>query len=178
MNLYQMRIPLVNQLTFQAWSKLLEGKSLLPKEEARIDRINRLIKQFLQADGYVFVSPLWNLSIPPMLKAYIDVICFASKTFQAKEDHSLNERLKSRKVVHIQARGGIYSEGPLQEYEFGDRYLRAILGYLGLVQYESIIVEGMLTDPTRVEEIMEKANGRAREVAKWFAQEKIEVSEK
>lgn len=100
-------------------------------EKTKVARINELTEQFVSADKYVFVTPLWNFSIPPQLKAYIDTICIAGKTFKYTANGAVG-LLSDKKAVHIQARGGMYSEGPAKEMEFGDRYLRTISNSSGL----------------------------------------------
>jgi FMN-dependent NADH-azoreductase len=126
------------------------------------------------ADKYVFVSPMWNLSIPPRLKAFIDTIMIAGKTFKYTENGPVG-LLTGRKAVHIQARGGIYSEGPGVDMEFGDRYLRAVLAFIGITDVETIAVEGMAFMPEKAQEIQEKAIVQAKEVAKRFAKDTAPV---
>jgi len=76
--------------------------------------------------------------------------------------------LKNKRAVHIQARGGIYSQGPAKELEFGDRYLRALLTFLGVEEVESIIAEGMDYKPQEAAQIIEKAIEEAKRRAQNF----------
>ncbi|QXJ36801.1 FMN-dependent NADH-azoreductase 2 [Parageobacillus caldoxylosilyticus] len=70
--------------------------------------------------------------------------------------------------MHIQARGGIYSEGPMKEMEFGDRYLRAVLNFIGITDVQSIFVEGMAQFPDEAEAIKQNAIKQAEQAAKNF----------
>lgn len=99
-------------------------------------------------------------------------ISVAGKTFKYTEQGPVG-LLTDKKAVHIQARGGVYSEGPAQENEFGDRYLKAILAFLGVASVESVIVEGMGQFPDKAEEIKQKAIKYAKDVAKRFAKTEI-----
>lgn len=110
---------------------------------------------------------MWNFSFPPKLKAYIDTLCIAGKTFKYTEEGSVG-LLKGKKALHIQARGGIYSEGPAKEMEFGDRYLRAVLAFVGITDVQTIAVEGMNAFPNEAESIKQQAIERAKEAAKQF----------
>lgn len=101
------------------------------------------------------------------MKAYIDNISIAGKTFKYTADGPVG-LLTDKKAVHIQARGGIYSEGPAKELEFGDRYLRAVLTFLGVSDIETIAVEGMAAYPDKAEEIKSKAIEQAKDIAKQF----------
>ncbi|WP_044747755.1 FMN-dependent NADH-azoreductase [Bacillus alveayuensis] len=170
LDLYQIDIPYIDTDVFSGWGKLQQGQAfdqLSAEEKEKVSRINQLTDQFIEADKYVFVTPLWNFSFPPKMKAYIDTICIAGKTFKYTENGPVG-LLKDKKAVHIQARGGIYSEGPAKEMEFGDRYLKAVLGFIGITDVQSVIAEGMAAFPNEAEGIKEKAIKQAEEVAKNF----------
>jgi FMN-dependent NADH-azoreductase len=170
LDLYQTDIPYIDTDVFSGWGKLQQGHAfdqLSADEKAKVSRINQLTDQFIAADKYVFVTPMWNFSFPPKMKAYIDTICIAGKTFKYTENGPVG-LLTDKKAVHIQARGGIYSEAPMKEMEFGDRYLKAVLGFIGITDVQSIIVEGMAQFPNEAEGIKEKAIKQAQEVAKNF----------
>lgn len=171
LDVYQMDLPFIDGDVFSGWGKLEAGKSfdeLTAEEKQKVGRLGELCDQFVAADAYVLVTPLWNLSIPPKMKAYLDAICVAGKTFKYTEQGPVG-LLKDKKAVHIQARGGIYSQGPAQDFEFGDRYVRGLLTFLGIPSVESVIVEGMSQDPTKAEEIKNSAIARAQEVAQGIA---------
>jgi FMN-dependent NADH-azoreductase len=140
---------------------------LTEDEKDKVSRINTLTEQFISADKYVFVTPMWNFSIPPKMKAYIDTICIAGKTFKYTAEGPVG-LLTDKSAVHIQARGGVYSEGPARDFEFGDRYIRTILTFLGVPSIESVIVEGMAQMPNEADNIKAKAIERAKEVARNF----------
>lgn len=172
LELYRAQVPLLDYDVFHGWKKLQQGlvfEELRGEEQSKIARINALTEQFISADKYVFVTPMWNFSVPPVLKAYIDAICVAGKTFQYTTEGSPIGLLTDKRAVHIQARGGIYSEGPLVDMEFGDRYLLSVLAFIGIRDTESIYVEGMGQMPSESERIRERAIGRARQSAKRFA---------
>ncbi|MGZ2418216.1 FMN-dependent NADH-azoreductase [Staphylococcus caledonicus] len=73
-----------------------------------------------------------------------------------------------KKVLHIQSRGGFYSEGPSAEMESGDRYLKTIMSFLGVPSYETVIIEGHNAEPERTEEIKAASLAEAREMSKNF----------
>ena len=80
-DLFKEDIPVIDKDVLTGWGKLRNGDDLT-KEEQQIDRFSKILEEFLSADKYVFVSPMWNLSFPPVLKAYIDAISIAGKTFK------------------------------------------------------------------------------------------------
>jgi FMN-dependent NADH-azoreductase len=170
LDLYNLDIPYIDTDVFSGWGKLQKGEafdSLSADEKAKVARINELTDQFVAADKYVFVTPMWNFSFPPRVKAYIDTISIAGKTFKYTEQGPVG-LLTDKAAVHIHARGGVYSEGPAQGFDFGDRYLKAIFQFFGIPNAESVIVEGMAQMPDQAESIKQKGIAQAQEVAKRF----------
>ncbi len=172
LDLYKMEnLPNIDTDVFNGWGKLEKGESfdkLSSAEKSKVSRISELTDQFVSANKYVFVTPLWNLSIPPKMKSYIDTVCIAGKTFKYTENGPVG-LLTDKKAIHIQARGGVYSKGPAREFEFGDRYIRALLSFLGIPEINSIIVEGMAQAPDKAEEIKARAIEQAKQAARAFA---------
>ncbi|MCE5097102.1 FMN-dependent NADH-azoreductase [Staphylococcus devriesei] len=166
-DLFKEDIPMIDKDVLTGWGKLRNGDTLTNEEQQKVDRLSAILDEFLSADKYVFVSPMWNLSFPPVLKAYIDAISIAGKTFKytAEGPQGL---LTDKKVLHIQSRGGFYSEGPAAEMESGDRYLKTIMSFLGVPSYETVIIEGHNAEPERTEEIKAASLAEAREMSKNF----------
>ncbi|WP_018247530.1 FMN-dependent NADH-azoreductase [Orenia marismortui] len=130
-------------------------------------KIRRYVKQFAAADKYIIAAPMWNLSIPSILKVYIDYIVVAGITFKYTEEGPVG-LLKDKKVVYLAARGGKYSEGPGQDFEMGERYLRTILGFMGITDFSTVATE--LTNVLEGEDL-EKSVAASIEEAKRVANE-------
>lgn len=170
LDLYKTEVPLIDEVVFSAWGKFAQGVSfegLTQEEQTKITTMNRLLEEFLSADKYVFVTPLWNFTVPPKMKAYLDNICIAGKTFKYTENGPVG-LLTGKKAVHIQARGGIYSSGPAAEIEMGDKYINTILNFIGINDRQSIIIEGANAAPDKAAEIKERALENAVKVVKNF----------
>jgi len=123
--------------------------------------------QFLEADKYVIAEPFWNLSIPAILKAYIDYISVAGITFQYTAAGPAG-LCTGKKAVNIVGRGGIYSTEPAASLEMGDRYLRTIFGFLGITDYTTIAAEGLDILGSDIDSIVGQAILKAKEIAKTF----------
>ena len=170
LDLYKADVPFIDTDVFSGWGKLQQGTAfdqLNNDEKQKVSQINKLTDQFIAADKYIFATPLWNFSFPPKMKAYIDNIAIAGKTFKYTAEGPVG-LLGGKKAIHIQARGGIYSEGPAKEMEFGDRYLRTVLGFMGVTDVETLAIEGMAAMPDQAQDIKQKAIQRANELAKQF----------
>jgi len=170
LDLYKEHIPQIDADVLNGWGKLRSGKSLdelTSEEKAKVGRLSELCEQFIEADKYVFVTPLWNFSFPPVLKAYIDAVAVAGKTFKYTEQGSVG-LLTDKKALHIQARGGIYSEGPAAQMEMGHRYLAVVMQFFGVPSFEGLFVEGHAAQPEKAEEIKQNAIARAKDLAHTF----------
>lgn len=120
--------------------------------------------QFKDADKYVIAAPMWNLSIPAILKAYIDYISVSGITFKYTEEGPIG-LLKNKKAIHIVSRGGEYFNSP---YEMGDRYLRTILGFFGIKDIETIAIDNLDVMGVNVKEKVEEGIEKAISLAKKF----------
>ncbi|PYZ91664.1 FMN-dependent NADH-azoreductase [Salipaludibacillus keqinensis] len=130
---------------------------------------NPFVEQFLKAERIVIVTPLWNMSFPPQVKAYVDHLIIPEKTFRFT-DKGIEGLMQNKKMIHIQSRGGVYSEGPLQAFEHGESYLRTIFGLIGLKDYHHLYIEGTSTFPDEVEERLEKAKEQAKSFVRVFTE--------
>ncbi|PQP87033.1 FMN-dependent NADH-azoreductase [Paenibacillus sp. AR247] len=168
LDLYKENIPQIDADVLRGWGKLRSGSSLdqlSEAEKSKVARLEEILNQFMAADKYVFVSPMWNFTVPPVLKAYTDATSIPGKTFKYTEKGPIG-LLPGKKALHIQASGSVYSEGPLAPIEMGYSYMKTILQFYG-IETEAIFVEG-----TAVSEqapfIKEKAIAQAKEAAKRF----------
>lgn len=169
-DLYKEYIPHIDADIFSGWGKLQAGNSfdqLSNEEQQKIRRLTQLVDQFVAADKYIFVTPMWNFSFPPIVKAYIDALCVVGKTFRYTEQGPVG-LLTDKKALHIQARGGIYSEGPAAPMEMGHRYLATIMNFFGVPSFDGLFIEGHNQFPDRAQKIREKSIAQARELAKSF----------
>lgn len=135
--------------------------------EGRDHPILKYAFQFLEADKYVIAEPLWNLGVPAILKAYIDYITVTGITFRYTAQGPVGMCL-GKKAVNITTRGGTYGDGPMKEREMGDRYLRNILGFLGVTDFTTIHADGLDVIGNDVEAIVGRAIAEAEKLAQSF----------
>lgn len=144
-NVYEDNVPLIDGDVLTAWEALGAGTefaALSPSQQGKISRMSEILSQFKEADEYVFVTALWNFSLPPMLKAYTDNILITGETFYYTENGPVG-LLTDKKATIIQASGGVYSEGPGASLEHGVNYLQTILGFIGITDVTPVYVEGV-----------------------------------
>ena len=120
---------------------------------------DELVAELEAADEIVLAVPMYNFSIPSTLKAWIDHVARAGRTFRYTEQGP-EGLLKGRKVIVFASRGGVYSgESPAAAFDFQEPYLRAVLGFLGLTDVTVVPVEGLAMGPDAA------ASGRAKALA-------------
>ena len=141
------------------------GKLFGPKdEESKNNSILKYAYQFADADKYIIAAPMWNLSFPAILKAYIDYVSVSGITFKYTAEGPVG-LLNNKKAVHIVSRGGGYDNSP---YEMGDRYLRTILGFFGIKDIETIAIDNLDVMGVNVKEKVEEGIENAISLAKKF----------
>ncbi|REE91658.1 FMN-dependent NADH-azoreductase [Paenibacillus taihuensis] len=171
LDLFKMDIPRLDADVFSAWEKLGSGTAfneLSNAEQTKVARLGELVDQFVEADKYVFVNPTWNFSYPPVLKAYIDSICVAGKTFKYTDKGPVG-LLDNKKAIHIQASGSALSPGSdYADFEIGHRHLDVIMKFIGVPSFEAIFVEGMAAAADQARQIKENAIQQAWNLARTF----------
>ena len=141
------------------------GKLFGPKdEESKNNSILKYAYEFADADKYIIAAPMWNLSFPAILKAYIDYVSVSGITFKYTAEGPVG-LLNNKKAVHIVSRGGGYDNSP---YEMGDRYLRTILGFFGIKDIETIAIDNLDVIGVNVEGKVEEGIENAISLAKKF----------
>ena len=102
-----------------------------------------LVSQFLASDVIVIGAPLYNFSIPSQLKAWIDRIAQAGRTFRytANGPEGL---AKGKTVIVASSRGGVYSTSAGgQAMEHQESYLKVVLGFFGITDVRFVRAEGL-----------------------------------
>jgi FMN-dependent NADH-azoreductase len=114
------------------------------------------LAEFLAADTVVIGAPMYNFTIPTQLKAWIDRIMVAGKTFRygAAGPEGL---AGGKRVIIAISRGGLYGAGaPAAAREHLETYLTAIFGFVGVTP-EFVIAEGLMMGPEAREKSMQGA---------------------
>lgn len=113
--------------------------------------------EFLAADIVVIGVPMYNFTIPSQLKAWIDRIVIAGKTFRYDE-RGVTGLAGGKRVIVAVSRGGLYGpETPSAAAEHVETYLRAVLGFIGIKDPEIIVAEGIKIGPEQREKALQEA---------------------
>lgn len=169
LDLYRDHIQRIDADVLNGWDKLRDGgsfDSLSDDESRKIGRIGKLADQFVAADKYVFVTPMWNLGFPAEFKMYIDTVCVVGKTFIYTECGAVGLlRGMGKKCLHIHSCGGFHCGA---DDDHSVPYLKSVMNFMGIEDFRLVVVEGMDALPHRAEEFMNKALAESREAAALF----------
>ena len=101
-----------------------------------------IVEEFLAADTVVIGAPMYNWSIPTQLKAWVDRILVARRTFKYTDTGPVG-LAGGRRVIVALARGGYYDEGtPMRALEHVETYLRGVFGIIG-IEPEFVAADGL-----------------------------------
>jgi FMN-dependent NADH-azoreductase len=105
------------------------------------------VDEFLAADVVVIGAGMYNFGLPTQLKAWIDRVAVAGKTFRYTEAGAQGLAGGKRVIVAL-SRGGYYGSGtPAEAMEHAETYLRGVFGFFGVTDVEFIIAEGIALGP-------------------------------
>lgn len=108
------------------------------KHEAALGETS--IEEFLAADAIVIGAPMYNFSVPSQLKAWIDRIAVAGKTFRYTESGPVG-LAGGKKVIIVSTAGGIHAGQPTGVAH--ENYLQLVLNFLGITDIEVVRAEGL-----------------------------------
>lgn len=123
-----------------------------------------VLDEFLAADTIVIGAPMYNFTLPSQLKAWIDRLAVAGKTFRYTADGP-EGLVKGKRLIVALARGGIYSSGsPAAAFEHLETYLRSVFKLVG-IEPEFVIAEGLNLNPEQREASLRRALGETLRLA-------------
>jgi len=121
----------------------LPGQAAIAGLEAEQAQSNAALDEFLAADTVVIGAPMYNFSVPTQLKAWVDRILVAGRTFRYTATGPEGLAAGKRVIVAL-SRGGFYGAGsPAAAAEHAESYLRAVFGMIGVTDVEFVLAEGV-----------------------------------
>jgi FMN-dependent NADH-azoreductase len=139
-----------------------------PEDAATSQRAARNAKaldDFLAADIIVIGAPMYNFSLPSQLKAWLDRLAVAGKTFRYTEG-GVEGLAKGKRVVVASSRGGFYGDGqPAAVLDHQESYLRGFFGFLGITDITFIRAEGLAVSPESQKAAMRAAAAEIERLA-------------
>jgi FMN-dependent NADH-azoreductase len=161
-DLFEAELPPVDGQNMDSKYRLMVGRPIDPSHADSWSHIEALIAEFLEADVYVITAPMWNFSIPYVLKYYIDAIVQPRYLFAYNEQGVPVGLVQNKKMVCITTRGSDYSLGsPMNAFDAQESYLRQIFGFVGITDLQCIHAQPMDMAPAAAASALEDATRAA-----------------
>ncbi|MCX4460741.1 NAD(P)H-dependent oxidoreductase (plasmid) [Streptomyces sp. NBC_01340] len=109
--------------------------------QAALQGSERLIREIEAADVLVLGVPMYNFGVPAILKAWIDQVVMAGRTF-AFGENGPEGLLKGKKAIVLRASGSDFDNPAFAPMDFHAPYIRGVLGWIGITDVELIAVNG------------------------------------
>jgi len=172
LDLYKEHVPRLEYEYFESRNCIVSKEAankLSEKQKNEVQKINKLCKQFIEADVYVIAAPMWSLSFPAPLKEYIDCIVQEHMTISFPEKGGKPKGLlndKDRAAVYIQSSGGDITWMMKPIFNRGLNYVEDIMKFMGINKFETLLVDKTgYTEEERLAAI-EKAKGKIDDIIK------------
>jgi FMN-dependent NADH-azoreductase len=136
-----------------------------PEARTAIGASDVLVDELLAADEILIGTPIYNLSIPAALKAWIDQIVRFGRTFTRNET-GLAGLLTGKRVRIIVSSGSDFRpEGPGGAYNHLDSYLRAVFGFIGITDLTFVYAHSLNAGDVEREQVLAEASAAAHKLA-------------
>ncbi|WP_205478529.1 FMN-dependent NADH-azoreductase [Sphingomonas arenae] len=124
-----------------------------------------VLDEFLAADALVIGAPMYNFTLPSQLKAWLDRILVAGRTFRYREDGSVEGLAAGKRVIVALSRGGFYrGDSPAAGLEHLETYLAGAFGFIGITP-EFVAADGIAIGPEQRQQSVANALGEVERLA-------------
>ena len=125
----------------RAWYPVFnEGYEPTKVEEMSLNYANGQIEKFKKADVLVLTMPMWNYSVPAIMKAWIDQILLPGHTFSINKEDGVQGLHKIKRIVMLVSSGGVYKED--DDRDALTRQIRHGFEFIGIHEIDVVWAEG------------------------------------
>ncbi len=128
-------------------TRFIPAEQWNPLQKREEELTQALLTELLETDIIVVGAPMYNFSIPTQLRAWIDRIAQAGRTFRYTENGPVG-MVTGKKVIIGSSRGGAYSTSEhMRTLDFQEDYLKTVFGFLGITDVTIVRAEGLSMGP-------------------------------
>lgn len=167
LDLFNIDLPYYGNTAITGGYKRSQGMELTAEEAKAADIVEKYLNQFMEADKVVFAFPLWNFTVPAPLITYTSYLSQAGKTFKYTEQGPVG-LAGDKKVAVLSARGSDYSNEFMAPMEMAAKYMTNLLGFWGITNPETVVIEGHNQYVDRTQEIIADGLANVARVAAKF----------
>ena len=142
------------ELLDQAWigANFTPDADRTPEHLERLAGSDALVAELMQADTVVIGMPIYNFGPPAALKAWVDLVARARRTFRYSESGPVG-LLENKKAYVVVTSGGTAADSPI---DFATPYLRHALGFVGIDDVTVIAADRQMANGDAVSKAEER----------------------
>ncbi|WP_197707385.1 NAD(P)H-dependent oxidoreductase [Sphingobium sp. LB126] len=137
----------------------LQGEDLAARAAS-----DEVLQEFLRADAIVIGVPMYNLTIPSQLRAWIDRVIVPGTTLGYSAEGPVG-MIKDKRAILAISQGGAYSHPQASHREFVQSYMTSVLNLIGLDEVEVVLAEGLSISPDIRSEAIDAARAKVEALA-------------
>jgi FMN-dependent NADH-azoreductase len=142
----------------------VRGTPVTVLEQAARKLSDELIAELRAADTVVIGAPMYNFGVTTSLRAWFDHVLRAGETFSYSAEGPRG-LMGGKRVIIVESRGGLYSEGPAAAIDFQEPYLRHLLGFIGIKDVTFVHAEKIGYGPDARAAALQSARGKLDSLA-------------
>lgn len=155
-------IPHLSDAEFLAWQGVEPNNETA---QQRVARNTQYLEEFLSSDIVVIGAPMYNFSFPSQLKAWLDRLSVAGKTFRYTENGPQG-LIEGKRVIIASSRGGVYPEGsPAEALDYQETYIKAFFNFIGVTDITFVRAEGIAFGPEARQAALDNAAAQIAQLA-------------
>lgn len=155
-------IPHLSDAEFFAWQGIEPNNETA---QQRVAQNTQYLDEFLSSDIVVIGAPMYNFSFPSQLKAWLDRLSVAGKTFRYTENGPQG-LVEGKRVIIASSRGGVYSEGsPAEVLDYQETYIKAFFNFIGVTDITFVRAEGIAFGPEARQAALDNAAAQIAQLA-------------
>jgi FMN-dependent NADH-azoreductase len=139
-----------------------------PAQAKALALSDTLIDELLATDTIVLAVPMHNFGPPSTLKAWIDHVARAGRTF-SYGPNGPQGLVKGKHAILVVASGGVYSAAPMKPFDFTEPYLRAVLAFIGITEVDVVRVAGVASSAIGPEKALASASAQSKQLLAQIA---------
>jgi FMN-dependent NADH-azoreductase len=151
------------------------GQELLPDEENLLSKMDRMAAQLKSADIVVVAFPMYNFSMPAIVKAWFDSVIQNGVTFGERKDDHVVISNAGKKALTLISSGGVYSNESFSGREHALSLSNLEFQFMGYSDVRGILAEGMAKEEQVKQTNLNKSIRQVRAVAReWYKKEEYD----
>jgi len=144
-----------------------QGEALTANEKKTIQNIDKLTKQFREADIIVVAYPMYNFSLPGAVKAYFDAVMQKGETWDIN-GNGFYGLMQDKKALIITTSGGSY-DGETSIHDYSTNLITTMFGFMDFDQVELVQAQGLNQSSVNQEELITQKKEAVKKIAQqWY----------